>query len=195
MIEVKEKDHLFLKLKEPELIMSKGKDTKDVIHKAAVKVIAEQGINNFSINNVCEIANISKGGFLYHFPSKDDLLRSLQQYIVDFASEIILAEKNKRDSYTEAFIYGCYEVSKSEEVKAYTSLLNYNGGHDVENIWSELYKKVFTKLETELPPAWITLLDIIADGIWIKGAYHKSRDIEPALELLRELAREDGVTD
>lgn len=174
--------------------MGKGKDTKDVIHKAAVKVIAQQGINNFSINKVCEVANISKGGFLYHFPSKDDLLSSLQQYIVDFASEIILAERNKRDSYTEAFIYGCYEVSKTEEVKAYTSLLNYHVGPDVDEVWSDFYTRVFAKLETELPPAWITLLNIVADGIWIKGAYHENQDIEPALELLMELAGKDRIT-
>lgn len=168
--------------------MVKGKDTKKVIHKAAVKVIAQQGINNFSINKVCEVAKISKGGFLYHFPSKDALLESLQQYIVDFASEIIIAEKEKRDSYTEAFIYGCYAVSKSEEVKAYTSLLNYGAGNHVDEVWSDFYKRVFSKLSTELPPAWISLLSIVVDGVWIKGAYHGNEDIEPALELLVELA-------
>ncbi|MHA6253237.1 TetR/AcrR family transcriptional regulator [Oceanobacillus sp. CAU 1775] len=168
--------------------MVKGKDTKNVIHKAAVKVIAQQGINNFSINKVAEVAKISKGGFLYHFPSKDALLESLQQYIVDFASEIIIAEKEKRDSYTEAFIYGCYKVSKSEEVKAYTSLLNYGASNRVDEMWSDFYNRVFSKLSTELSPAWISLLSIVADGVWIKGAYHKNEEIESALELLVELA-------
>ena len=55
-------------------------DTREKIFKAATDAISEKGVNNLTLNEVCKRAEISKGGLLYHFPSKDQLIKALVEY-------------------------------------------------------------------------------------------------------------------
>jgi hypothetical protein len=59
---------------------------------------------------------------LYHFNSKDDLIRELHGYIAQFSRGLIENELQSRNYYYEAFIYACLVASKSDEIKAYTVL-------------------------------------------------------------------------
>jgi AcrR family transcriptional regulator len=47
---------------------------------AAVQVIVRDGIQSLTIDAVAAEANLSKGGVLYHFPSKDALVREMLAY-------------------------------------------------------------------------------------------------------------------
>jgi len=50
-------------------------DTRRIILDAAMKLVARGG-SGVSIAEIAETAGVSKGGLLYHFPTKDDLLRA-----------------------------------------------------------------------------------------------------------------------
>jgi AcrR family transcriptional regulator len=49
-------------------------NARDRILDAAEQLVAEQGASNLTLDAVAQTAGISKGGLLYHFPSKDALL-------------------------------------------------------------------------------------------------------------------------
>jgi len=56
--------------------------TKDKILKMAKEIILEKGVNHFTLEEVAKGAGISKGGLLYHFNSKEALIKGmLQQYM------------------------------------------------------------------------------------------------------------------
>ena len=50
---------------------------KDKILQAACKLIEEQGMTHFTLENIAQRANVSKGGLLYHFPSKEILVQAM----------------------------------------------------------------------------------------------------------------------
>jgi AcrR family transcriptional regulator len=50
---------------------------RDKILQAACKLIEEQGMTHFTLENIAQRANVSKGGLLYHFPSKEILVQAM----------------------------------------------------------------------------------------------------------------------
>lgn len=56
---------------------------KEKILCEANKVIAKKGLNCFTLEEVAKEAGISKGGLLYHFPSKDKLIQGLIEYYME----------------------------------------------------------------------------------------------------------------
>ena len=48
--------------------------TRENIFNAANNIIRENGLEGFTLDAVAKKANVSKGGLLYHFPSKNALI-------------------------------------------------------------------------------------------------------------------------
>lgn len=58
------------------------RSARDRILEAAQRVILEVGAARVTLDLVAQAANVSKGGLLYHFPSKESLLSALAQRYV-----------------------------------------------------------------------------------------------------------------
>ena len=69
----------------------RSNNKKDQILEAALRVVEEKGANHLTINAVADYANFSKGGVLYHFPSKNDLLSGMLNYLIQANDERINA--------------------------------------------------------------------------------------------------------
>lgn len=65
--------------------MKKQKITKDIIADTAIKMMAEKGIDNVSMNEIAEKLGITKPSIYYHFKDKDELVK----YSFDVKSEEI----------------------------------------------------------------------------------------------------------
>ena len=69
-----------------EQISSGGEDrasTRDLILDAAERVVARDGARRLTIDAVVKESGYSKGGVLYNFPSKLDLIKGMVQRMVD----------------------------------------------------------------------------------------------------------------
>jgi AcrR family transcriptional regulator len=70
------------------------KGAREKILAAAAASARDVGPGNLSLDAVAEKAGVSKGGLLYHFPSKSKLLEALvEQYLQDF--DAALGEREK----------------------------------------------------------------------------------------------------
>ncbi len=54
---------------------------KKAILDAAVTVIESEGITAVTFDSVAAAAGLTRGGILYHFPSRDDLIRALHEHL------------------------------------------------------------------------------------------------------------------
>ncbi len=54
--------------------------TRDKICEAAMQLAIRDGLLSMTLENVAKQAQISKGGVMYHFPSKDELVRGVLDY-------------------------------------------------------------------------------------------------------------------
>jgi AcrR family transcriptional regulator len=57
--------------------------TRDRLLQAAIHVIQHQGIDHLTLDAVAKEAQVSKGGLLYHFASKEALALGVIQYLMD----------------------------------------------------------------------------------------------------------------
>lgn len=62
--------------------MSKKTETKAQILKAAAHIINTEGVFALTLEAVAKNAGFSKGGLLYHFSSKDALLKGMVDYLL-----------------------------------------------------------------------------------------------------------------
>mgnify|MGYP001809706978 CR=1 FL=1 len=58
-------------------------NARDTILDAAIAIVREQGVSKLTLDAAAKMANLSKGGVLYHFKSKDDLIRAMVSRMID----------------------------------------------------------------------------------------------------------------
>lgn len=66
---------------------------RDRILEAAERTVADIGAARLTLEVVAQAAGVSKGGLLYHFPSKESLLSALAQRYVDNMQRCVEAAK------------------------------------------------------------------------------------------------------
>ncbi|CAA7623908.1 TetR/AcrR family transcriptional regulator [Magnetospirillum sp. UT-4] len=57
--------------------------TREKIIDAAMTIVRDQGVARLTLDEAARIAGMSKGGVLYHFKTKDDLIRAMVQRMID----------------------------------------------------------------------------------------------------------------
>lgn len=58
-------------------------NTRERILNAAERVIRRDGVNHLTLEAAAEVTGVSKGGLLYHFPSKEALLKALVARVLE----------------------------------------------------------------------------------------------------------------
>lgn len=62
--------------------------TREKIIDAAMAVVRDQGVARLTLDEAARVAGVSKGGVLYHFKSKDDLIRGMVQRLIDQCDQL-----------------------------------------------------------------------------------------------------------
>lgn len=62
--------------------------TRENIIDAAMDIVRDQGVGRLTLDQAARAAGLSKGGVLYHFKSKDDLIRGMVQRLVDQCEQL-----------------------------------------------------------------------------------------------------------
>lgn len=81
--------------------------TRDSLLDAAKRVMQRVGAGNLTLDAVAKEARVSKGGLLYHFPSKQALLRGLVAKGIGHAEEELteeLGSNPERGQFTQCFL-------------------------------------------------------------------------------------------
>lgn len=81
---------------------------------AATEITKEQGPAHMSLDAVAARAGVSKGGLLYHFPSKAKLLEAIVANHVDFAREAILSAAARDEKRANCFGRAYVEAFRGE---------------------------------------------------------------------------------
>ena len=91
----------------------RSNNKKDQILEAALQVVEENGANHLTIDAVAAYANFSKGGVLYHFPSKKALLCGMLDYLIQANEERMNALGNT-DNLLSAFLHKENQMTAAE---------------------------------------------------------------------------------
>lgn len=97
--------------------MARTSKRTQIVQTASHIVLAE-GVSSLTLDAVAEKAGISKGGLLYHFPTKDALITGMiDTYIADFErrlDELLQAQPPGRGRWLRAYVQATFRESLME---------------------------------------------------------------------------------
>ena len=150
--------------------------TRQQILEAANRIIQREGVAHLTIEAVAKEAGLSKGGVLYHFPSKEALVEGLiSLYIDGFTQDLTKAfdtEKSGSGQWIRSYIHASTSPTTeqvSEEATAVTGLIAAIATNpQLLNPLREHYDEWQKQAENDsISPALATLLRLAVDGLWL----------------------------
>lgn len=137
------------------------RDTKTELIKAAAAVIRRDGAQALTLDAVAAQAGVSKGGLLYHFKSKGELLEGLvERWLDDFQHDIDQAADHFPHGYVKAS-----DGAKAEEAGLLAALV---ADPAVLTTVRQRYATWQDRVATEGgDPVEATVARLAADGLWL----------------------------
>lgn len=144
-------------------------DTRALLLSAATVVIHRDGVNHLTLDAVAREAGVSKGGLLYHYPSKHHLIVGLLQAYLDDFERRIVQHTAQGASYPRAFVQATLDELQDERVKASTAALLAIVTHEPELLtrFRQAADGWQTQLEQSgLDPARATVARLAVEGLY-----------------------------
>ena len=91
-----------------------GEKTRTALLDAANRIVQERGVEHLTLDLTAQEAGVSKGGLLYHFPSKQALIEGMIQYYLErFTADFNAAARQEDPTvagrWTRAYLQTTYE--------------------------------------------------------------------------------------
>jgi len=146
-------------------------DTRELILSAAAKVVLTQGASRMTLEAVAAEAGVSKGGLLYHFPSKDAMIEGMIEHMVQGLTERIRSEYEQDDVGT----------NQGRWLRALTRVNFQSEDHDLSAGLTaavllqpdllETNRKAYETRQTLIEQdgvdiVWANIIRLVGDGIW-----------------------------
>ncbi|WP_163651675.1 TetR/AcrR family transcriptional regulator [Listeria sp. PSOL-1] len=147
--------------------------SKQKIIKAAIEVIKEEGIRQYSLARVAARIHITKPAIFYHFKNKEELTLAIIYHAISVYKEIETEEyeKIKEDSafpYTESYLKGnLRQLQNAELVGLHSVLLATSISENIDgSYWDEIYETEFRNMASEIGAEMAELVRYTIDGMW-----------------------------
>ena len=154
-----------------------SEETRESLLDAAKRVMRRDGAGHLTLDAVAREAGVSKGGLLYHFPSKSDLLRSMIAHGMRQAEEEktrALGPNPPRGAFARHVVMGTSMAACDDEASPCPSR---------EMVWSmlgaaandpsllqpgrEMHERWQRRLEDETgDPDVATIFHLVGHGLW-----------------------------
>jgi AcrR family transcriptional regulator len=151
-------------------------NSKTRIMHAAERVILREGPAKLTLDAVAAEAGISKGGLLYHFPSKDDLIRGMVEHLISDASgsiqRSIAEDPDERGRATRAILRTDFpdderKAERQKQVSVALMAAIFTNPSLAEPV-REVIRQCQVSLEDDgIDPTRATLIQLAADGLWM----------------------------
>ncbi|WP_298823551.1 TetR/AcrR family transcriptional regulator [uncultured Planococcus sp.] len=147
----------------------------EILH-AASKIVSERGIFNLTLEATAIEAGVSKGGLLYHFPSKEALVKGMVDHLAENYRDKIAAsvaesanEKGKWiKSYADVTFNNPYPNKEMHAGLLAAKAVNSDLLDPIRNLYNEWQ----TEIEQDgIDPVKATIIRLATDGIWLSELF------------------------
>lgn len=145
---------------------------------SARRVVLEKGVMRLTLNEVIEKANISKGGLLYHYSSKDELIKGMLEHAFE-SFEASLTKYLEKDSgpgaWLRAYIYSTFPELLDNQKDSSLTASAILATASLNPSLLEPYSKLLLKWNEALKNCGIPLdkaqtIRMASDGLWLQEA-------------------------
>jgi len=147
--------------------------TREMIFQACGRILTHEGLTNLTLEAVAAEAGLSKGGLLYHFPTKKDLIEALfehhNQKFETRLEALLEEETDDAGAWLRAYARASIEqIVDPDNASLYASLFaaeeRYASAHQLMRSkyvdWQQHIE------DCGLDPGWATLIRLTVDGLW-----------------------------
>ncbi|AYD01961.1 TetR/AcrR family transcriptional regulator [Neorhizobium sp. NCHU2750] len=144
----------------------------------AAKISLDQGLPAVTLQAVADAANVTKGGLLHHFPSKQALLKGvfedLLQRLDAEIDELMAKDEEPYGRFTRAYIRAFAKTDSGTEgddgEDPWNALpLSSLTDPEMKAMWSNWYAARLARHAGTDAGATLSLARYTADGIWLAG--------------------------
>lgn len=170
--------------------MGKAEDTKAKLLEMGREIVMQEGGAQLTLDSVADRAGVSKGGVLYHFGSKRQLLEALVRSFLDEFDRAVEGQLKKgADTWLLAYIRASFpkrRAAQLRETNALFALLALDP--DLLPIAQERFQTWQEKAESDgLDPVTAGMIRSAIDGLWYNEMFGLVMPTEQRLELLERL--------
>ncbi|GAA0374108.1 TetR/AcrR family transcriptional regulator [Bacillus horti] len=170
---------------------------KEKLLEAAANIIEEKGITQLTLEAVAAEAGVSKGGLLYHFHTKDELLKALnEQTILEFR-RLVQDELEEGKSYTLAYLHATFkQLNAHGALSSDASILGaLVSNHDLQKMWDTEYQRFKQEaLKEDTSPELSLIIRLVCDGFIFSNMFKldpiKLEEQKQMLSYLADLVEE-----
>jgi AcrR family transcriptional regulator len=147
--------------------------TKENILNAANKVILEKGANALTLEAVAHEAGISKGGLLYHFPSKKQLIQGMIESMIARVDATLKEELvQSSGDYMAAYIRASFKTETGPEQVSYALFAAISNDPALINPLRARFLKVQNEIVAAAASEEVgTIIRLALDGLWISDLF------------------------
>jgi len=167
---------------------------KELILEAAAALINEEGVEKMTLEAVAKKAGVSKGGLLYHFPGKQELIEGLVESLtVGFTEKLneqAEEEGDRSGKWGRAYVGATFgseeETSVSPMLAAFPAAM-FTDPRLLDQVRGQ-YEEWQKLIENDgIDPVKATILRLAVDGLWYAELF---RLAPPDPELRRQVRDE-----
>lgn len=157
--------------------ISKHTNKKSNLLTAASEIVKEEGVVKLTLEAVAQRAGISKGGLLYHYPSKEALIKGMVEEWTNIYFESITTLVNKDSEETgkwnRAYIKTTFFDLDNNNKKLSSALMAAMFiNPDLLDEYKQKYDILHTKLLNDgIDPLKITMARLLIDGLWFSEIF------------------------
>lgn len=142
---------------------------------AAISVVLEKGVNKLTLTAVAKEANVSKGGLLYHYGTKDELIKAMNMHVIKEFRSLIEYHVHRGHTYHDAYLLGTLDTVKERlilfDITA-SLLAAITNNREVLNLWRAEYDFLDGKfLQEHYPEEHTLLVKAVCDGLWFSKLF------------------------
>jgi AcrR family transcriptional regulator len=160
--------------------------TRDDLLQAASQVVIDKGVEALTLDAVAKQAGVSKGGLLYHFPSKDALMTGMVEQLIRDFEAVLQVEFEQDDApgtsgqWIRAYMRATLRFSKQS--LALIARLSSIAADSPELLKAaQVYDQQWQqRLETSgIDPIQATIILLAIDGLWFSEVFQLGALDEP----------------
>ncbi len=169
-----------------------GEATGRAILAAANRIVQERGVEHLTLDLTAQEAGVSKGGLLYHFPSKEALIRGMiQDYLDRFTADLEAAARQPENQgpgrWTRAYLYTTYDDYQRSPRMSSGLLAAVATNPALLAPMQQAFEQWVQRLEQDgLDPTTAMIVRLAVDGLWMVELFGLA---PPAPELREKILR------
>lgn len=152
---------------------AQSKQTRRQIFEACSRILRDEGLINLTLEAVANKAGISKGGLLYHFPSKKELIEAVFEYhngiFETRLQELTEQQGDEPGAWLRAYAIASIEqIIDPDNAGLYASMFAAEERYDSAH---QLMRSKYTNWQEHvencgIDPTIATLARLAVDGLW-----------------------------